>query len=227
MRTLIYVPIIHTPADLGSLAEHVKERGVMHLGEDIWEKHRKAVEGFWVAVTAYFASMNVAGMKIYQDGMVAEGEVGHKIVEEGVKLGSKNYELLSMLLKNGAVLVKTEDFRFVKEERDRLVEITQAKSTLRKLIAFLKYKLVKNRLLNKRDEYIARRINETLNRDEKAIAFIGAYHDIKRYLPRGIIVIEVKAAKKVREYHSLLPFYNKNKKRFERLGKYIAAKVVV
>jgi len=28
-------------------------------------------------------------MKIYQDGMVADGEVGMKIVEQGIKSGSK------------------------------------------------------------------------------------------------------------------------------------------
>jgi len=37
-------------------------------------------------------------MKIYQDGIVAEGEIGKKIVEETSKSGSKNYQLVSRLL---------------------------------------------------------------------------------------------------------------------------------
>ncbi len=224
MRTLIYVPVIHTSADLGSLAKDVAKRGIADLGEDIWEKHIAAVEKFWDVISGYFDSIDVSGMKIYQDGMVADGEIGQKIVEEGAKSGSRNYELVARLIKKGAILVKTEDFKLVKEERDRLVAIMQSKSITHKLIAFIKYKLTKDSLLNKRDKFIAKSIDESLSQDETGIIFIGAYHNIKKRLPKSIRISEIKDARIVKEYQMLLPFYKKHKERFEELSRYLISK---
>jgi hypothetical protein len=223
MRKLIYVPIIHTSADLGSIAKQVNKRGITGFGEKFWKRHRETIVGFWNSIIKYFEDLAVKGFKIYQDGMVADGEVGQKIVEEGVKSGSKNYEVISKLLKRGAILMKTEDFRLVKEERDRFLKIIHAKTRVEKLHGFLKYKLTKNILLNKRDDFIAKRIADTLNQGETGIIFIGAYHNIKKRLSEHIQVIEVKDADMVKEYQRLIPFYHKHKKRFEELGKYLVS----
>jgi hypothetical protein len=225
MRTLIYVPIIHTSADLGSIAKDVTKRGIANLGEQVWTKHRETVEGFWDAISHYFDSEDAKGMKLYQDGMIAEDEVGMKIVQDTAKAGSKNYQLLLKLLEKGAVLVKTEDFKLVKQEYDRLLSITQAKSTIRKIIAFLKYKLVKNRLLNKRDDFIAKRISQTLKPGERGILLIGAFHNIKKRLPESVQIKEIKDLKKVRKYQKLLPFHNKYKEQFDKLGSYLVSEV--
>jgi pheromone shutdown protein TraB len=226
MRTLIYIPVIHTSADLGSIAKEVAKRGIRDLGQELWEKHRKTVEGFWDVVSDYFDSIDVKDMKIYQDGMVAEDEVGKKIAEDTAKAGSKNYQLILKLLDRGAVLVKTEDFKLVKKEYDRMLAITQAKSITKKIIAFIKYKLVKVILLNRRDNFIANRIEQTLKAEEKAILFIGAFHNIKKRLPKDIQIKEVKDVAKVKRYQKLLPFYNKNGKQFDELGKYLVSDVV-
>ena len=225
MRTLIYVPVIHSSADLGSIAKDVAAGGIKHLGEEIWLEHRKAVEGFWDAVSRYFDSIDVSGMNVYQDGMVAEGEVGHRIVQETAGAGSKNYQLLSRLLERGASLVKTEDLRLVKQEHDRLIAITQAKSTTRKIMAFIRYKLVKNILLNKRDAYIAARIDETLGDPGQGILFIGAFHDVRRRLPKDIRVRELKDVDKIRRYQRLLPFHKRFRKQFDELGQYVVSEV--
>lgn len=225
MRELIYIPVIHTSADLGSLAGDVTKRGIADLGEDVWKEHQRTVEGLWDAISHYFDSIDVSGMKIYQDGMVADGEVGQKIVEEGIKSGSKNYEIISKLLQKGAILIKTEVFKLVKKERDRLLAITQAKTITQKIIAFIRYKLIKNRLLNERDNYIAKRIDETLNNGAAGIIFIGAYHNIKERLPKDIQITEIKDVNKVRGYQRLLPFYNKNRKQFEELSRYLVSEI--
>jgi len=225
MRTLIYVPIIHTSADLGSMAKDITKRGVATLGEQVWTKHRSTVEGFWNVISDYFDSIEVKDMKIYQDGLVADGEIGEKIVEETFKAGSKNYQLVSKLLERGAVLVKTEDFSLVKEEYNRLLAITQAKSTIHKIIAFAKYKLLKAILLNKRDGFIAKRIDQTLKENEKAVLFIGALHKIRKKLPKDIQVREIKDSSKVRKYQKLLPFHNRYGKQFDELGKYLMSEV--
>jgi hypothetical protein len=225
MRTLIYVPVIHTSADLGTIAKEINKRGIKDLGQELWEKHRRTVEGFCNVVSDYFDSMDVDGVKIYQDGMVAEDEVGKRIAEDTAKAGSKNYQLILRLLEKGAILMKTEDFKLVKKEYNRVRAITQAKSTSRKIVAFIKYKLIKTILLNKRDAFIAGRIDQTLKADEKAILFIGAFHNIIKRLPKSIQVKEIKDADKVKKYQKLLPFYHKKGKQFDVMGKYLVSKV--
>jgi hypothetical protein len=225
MRILIYVPIIHTSADLGSIAKDVAKRGIASLGEEIWREHGKTVEGFWDAISRYFDSTDVKGMKIYQDGMVADGEVGQKIVEQTAKAGSKNYQLVSRLLERRAILVKTEDLELVKEEYNRLLAITQATSIMQKIVGFIRYKFVKKRLLDKRDDYIARRIEQTLEEGERAILFIGAFHRIKNRLPASIQIKEVKDTQKLKRYQKLLPFHSKYGKHFDELSKYLVSEV--
>lgn len=225
MRTLIYVPIIHTSADLGSLAKDVTKRGVADLGTEAWQKHQKTVEGFWHTLLLYFNCVDGLGLKIYQDGMVAEADIGAKIVEEGLRSKSKNYELVDMLIKQGAALVKTEDFNLVKEERDRLITITQAKSTIRRLAAFIKYNFIKSGLLRKRDKFIAQRINETLKPRERGVLFIGAFHNVQKWLAKDIQIREIKDTKKIRKYYRLLPYHLKHKQQFEELSKYLISKV--
>jgi hypothetical protein len=225
MRTLILVPVIHTGADLGSLAKDVSKGSLASFGEDILKEHNSAVEKFWSVISNYFETVDASGMKIYQDGMLADGAMAQKIVEEALKSGSRNYEIVASLMKRGAVLIRTEDFNLLKEERDRLVAMTQAKSLISTLIALIKYKLAKLGLLNRRDEYIARRIAETLSHDEKGILFIGAYHNIKGRLPSDIKIIEIKDTRKVREYLQLLPHYNKYRSRFEELKQYLISQI--
>ena len=227
MRQLILVPIIHMSADLGTIAQDVNKKGIAGFGEEFWKGHKETVSGFWDSIAQYFTGLEVKGYKIYQDGMVGEGEVGEKIVEEAAKSGSKNHEIVSSLLKRGAVLVKTEDFVLVKEEHDRLLAITKARSTIKKLNAFARYKLMKNRLLNKRDDYIAKRIDETLRDEERGIIFIGAFHNIKKRLPESIQILEIKETEKIREYQKLLLFYKRNKERFKELGTYLTSNIEV
>ncbi len=212
-------------ADLGSIAKHVDKRGIAGFGEEFWKKHRETVSMFWDSISDYFANLEVKDVKIYQDGLVADGQVGQKIVEEGVKSGSKNYEIIDGLLKKGAILVQTEDFPLVKEERDRIVKITQAKTTTGKLVAYLKYRLAKNRLLRKRDDYIARRINETLADAEEGILFVGAYHNIIPKLAGRIQTVKVKDVEKVRDYQGSLLSFRKDKDRFDQLAKYLISPV--
>ena len=224
MRTLLYVPVIHMAADLGTLAPDVAKRGIVGLGEEVWEKHVETVEEFWNSLVRYFDRLEVSNFKIYQDGLVANGDMGQKIVEEGLKSGSKNYEIISKLIQKGAVLVKTEDFALVAKEREHLIELTGARTRMEKLNAYLKYKLSKNHLLKKRDRFIADRINETLNQGETGILFIGAYHDIIPMLDKDIQVKEIKEIQKIRDYQKAF-LYRKDKKRFEALADYLISPI--
>ncbi len=225
MRTLLCVPIIHTSADLGSLAPEVHRRGLENFGEDTWRDHLETIDGFWDALSAYFDSIPVSGAKIFQDGMIADGELGLKIVQEVEKAGSKNHRLISRLLQKGAILMRTEDFALVKKERDHLLKIIQAKTTVRKFLALIVYKLSKKRLLRQRDASIAQRIDQALGEGETGILFIGAYHNIMPRLARDIRIQEIRDVRKIREYQSLLSSYPKHQKRFAGLSRYLISKV--
>ena len=56
-RTLYYVPIIHSEADLGSLGPAVVSRGIAGLGREFWERHTAAVAAFWTAIGAWCDSL--------------------------------------------------------------------------------------------------------------------------------------------------------------------------
>lgn len=221
MRRLLYVPIIHTEADLGSVGQDVAKRGLRQFGEILWKRHQETVLSFWESIASYFDSIEVSGFKIFQDGMVADGELGMTIVREAVKADSRNYQVVSELIRKGAILVKTEDFNFVREERDWIIRITQAKSRAQKLDAAIKYKLAKNNLLDKRDKFIAKQINDTLQEGGMGILFIGAFHNVRKWLQQDIHVAELKDINKVKEYQKLLPFYRSNKEKVEKLSMYL------
>jgi len=227
MRKLFYIPIIHTSADMGSLSKAVTERGINQLGENIWSEHVATVHKFWDSIADYCASLPAGGMKIYQDGLVADGEIGAKIVAAGAQAGSRNYEIVQELVRRGAQIVRTEDFRLVLEERNRLLAIVQTQTFGAKILALFKYRLIKRRLLNRRDEFIARRIGETLSDGETGILFIGADHRVQPNLPNDIKVIETKEAQQVREYQKMLIFSRWRSRRFAELSRYLVAEVVV
>lgn len=225
MKNLIYVPMIHMKADLGHVGEEIKKRGIAGIGEDVWKEHIEAVSGFWKAIEDFFDITDVRGFKIYQDGMAADGEIGMMIVADGVKKGSKNYEIIAGLLTRGAVLVKTEDFSFLKKEYDRLIEIIGAKTPLEKIITYLKYRFTKRNLLAKRDKFIAGRIAETLRDGETGILFVGAFHEVEDILPNDIRIIALKDVRKLRDYQR--KFFLMDKSTAEEFAGYLAAPVEI
>ncbi|MEK6758187.1 MAG: hypothetical protein AABY51_00250 [Deltaproteobacteria bacterium] len=225
MRKLYYVPIIHTSADLGVIGGEAARRGVAGLGEDVWTKHVEIVSGFWQALEDYFSAFDAAGVRIYQDGMMTDGELGERIVKEGAAKGSKNFMILLGLLKKGAVLMKTEDFALLRKEYTLLLEISKAARPVGKLLSYLMYRLIKNRLLKKRDCYIAGMINDTLKDQETGVLFVGAYHDVRTGLSDDIQVTELKDTKKVREYQSKFIHPERYKNEITALSQYLISAV--
>ena len=227
MRTLIYVPIIHSVADMGSLGEELKRKSVSGLGENLWQKHVDAVKGYWEAIESYFENIDiyVKGIKIFQDGMFVDGEMGMKLIGDGVKSGSKNSEIVLKLINRGAILIKTEDFKMVKDEYDGLQLIIKSKSNVKKLIQLLRYKMLKPIFLRRRDRFIAETIDKTLEPNETGILFIGAYHNVMKRLPKDITVIELKEVAKIRKYQKTIQSRSKIKiHQLERLTEYMVKK---
>ncbi|MFH1295864.1 MAG: hypothetical protein ABIJ04_01145 [Bacteroidota bacterium] len=224
MRTLIYVPIIHTSADMGSLGKELKSKSVSQLGENKWQTHTDTVNSYWDTIESYFQSIDIKikGIKIYQDGMFVDGVQAMEIINEGIKSGSKNSEIVSSLIDRGAILIKTEDFKMVKDEYDGLQSIIKAKNKLLKLLLWARYKISKPIFLIRRDIFMAGRIANTLGQNETGILFIGAYHNITKRLPKDIKVIEFKEIAKIRKYQKTLQSDSKSKThQLEKLTQYI------
>lgn len=200
MRKLLYVPILHLGADLGSIAADATRRGKALVGEQAWQRHRATITTFWERLRTFFQDLPAEGLKIYQDGMLARGAAGRKIVEEAAQKGSWNYRLILDLCERGAELMLTEDYQLAKKERDLLVALSKSERLGRKVGAYLKYRLIKGRLLKKRDRFIADRIDKTLGDNETGVLFLGASHAIHAWLPRDIEVISIKDRGKILKY---------------------------
>ncbi len=227
MSKLYLVPIIHTSTDMGSLASALDKRATAELGHELWQKHKETISGFWDSIARFFDSIDVNGFKVYQDGLVVNGEDGSKIVNQGVKDRSRNYEIISCLLQRGAILVRTEDISLVKKEYACISKMAHAESFCQREIAALRYRLAQGQLLKQRDNFIAMRINETLREGETGILFIGAYHNIISKLSGDIKINEVKETEKVSKYQRSLSSWRRDKRAFEQLAAYLISPVTL
>jgi hypothetical protein len=191
---------------MGTLGAELRRKSASGVGETKWQKHTDTVNGYWDAIESYFENIDryIPGIKIYQDGMFVDGEMAMKIIEEGIKSGSKNSEIVSKLIGRGAILIKTEDFKMVKDEYDGLQSILKSKTNIKKLFLLLRYKISKPIFLKRRDKFIATTIDITLGENETGILFIGAYHNIMKRLSKDITVIELKEIAKIRKYQKAI-----------------------
>ena len=148
---------------------------------------------------------------------MAAGDLGQKIIEGGARKGSRNYLIVLDLMKRGGEIRKTEDIALLKEEYNRILKLAQTKSPWEKSTAYIGYGGHKDRLMEKRDRFIANTINETLNEGETGVLFIGAYHDVSPHLAKDIAIKEIKDIARVRKYFKEL-VSGKDKERFEKLA---------
>ncbi len=220
MRKLLYVPIIHTEFDMGSVASAIEGKSASLCGEERWAKHKETVAKFWQSLTRYFDSLDATNLKIYQDGLPADGELGRKIIEEGARRGSKNHELILNMMQRGAEIRRTEDPSLLQEEYKYITRLARSKSFAEKALAYAGYKLRKGRLMDERDKFIAKTLNETLKEGETGVLLMGSHHNVAPYLAKDIAVEEVKEREKVNAYFKELASRG-DERRFEQLAEYL------
>lgn len=196
MRRLLCVPIIHEEADLGSAGTALTRRSATLFGEQRWKVHQEVVGAFWEGVESYLHTFDPARLKLYQDGLAADGPLGRRIVEEAAARGSRNYRLIFELVRRGAEVRKTEDPLLLLRERESLLRLIQQ----REAQASPQEVEEKERLLGERDAFIAGTVGATLKEGEIGVLFIGAYHDVLSRLARDIAVEPVKDPKTVQAY---------------------------
>ncbi|MBF8267841.1 MAG: hypothetical protein HW388_1349 [Dehalococcoidia bacterium] len=214
MRRLLYVPIIHEEIDLGSLGEALAQESAALSGSDRWARHKETLRAFWESVAAYLGSFDPRLLRLYQDGMVAEGEMGMRIVQEGARRGSRNYQLILELLSRGAELRKTEDPLLLLAEHAHLVGRSPGVVSSRE----------RDSLMEERDAFIAGAINGTLQEGEVGVLFIGAGHGVLPHLDGDVSVHGVKDPEKLRMYMQEL-LLGAEPRKLAALARYVAAPV--
>ena len=184
-RRLLHIPIIHTQADMGALGEAFRRALVSKLGEAFrralvsklgeqgWQHNVDLVDQVWTAIEKGLAGLNLRYelLRIYQDGLPV---CGHelRIVKELARAGSRNHRLLLAMHQRGATIMGTESAELLVEEyqlAQRLAANSQPNAAERTLA---------RSLLERRDQFVATRINATLKPRETAIVFLGLLHSL-------------------------------------------------
>ena len=189
MRRLIYVPVIHTEADMGSVAEPLKKEYIKRYGPKRWDEHTGAINSMWRGIRQriFDLGLNYQKIKIYQDGLpVCNKELA--IASDLAQAGNENYMIILELVQRGAKLIGTEDPGLLLEEYNYIKDITKINNLKEKDEAIQKYEKKAWDILERRDEYIANRIAKTLMEEETGILFMGMRHRVDEKLPKDIEV---------------------------------------
>ncbi|MEK7242001.1 MAG: hypothetical protein AAB048_04440, partial [Planctomycetota bacterium] len=65
MRRLIYVPIIHTQIDMGSLSAQLEQEYIKKFGQARWLEHKQAVEKIWMETEKRLTQLQTPVQKVY------------------------------------------------------------------------------------------------------------------------------------------------------------------
>jgi hypothetical protein len=192
------VPIIHTRADLGSLSGLLRQLYIGKAGQREWNRHVESVEDMWEAVRRAVEALELpsTGVRLYQDGLP---DCGHEmeIVRDLAQAGSLNHRLLLELVAQGAVLVGTESPELLLQEYEFAQQILISLDSDERGSLIQRQRELGKVLLEKRDRYIAERIDKTLGRGETGLIFLGMLHSLKGLLPSDIQVTRLRHARRL------------------------------
>jgi hypothetical protein len=188
-RTLIYLPIVHTPADMGALKDSVTRATLERVGRLGLSRKETAVRRVWDEIEPALAALNLSydRVRLYQDGLPVCGREA-QIVTELAQAGSRNHQLLLRLMAKGATLMGTEAADLLVEEY-QLARQSLGRRPSRAAGRAAAPRSAGEALLQRRDRFMARQINETLKRGETGILFLGMLHSVDKYLATDIKVI--------------------------------------
>lgn len=189
-RRLIWIPIVHTEADLGNMAESVRNLYVRKMGRAKWAKHVADIDRLWREIRAKVKGMHLdySKVRLYQDGLP---DCGHEeqIVRDLARAGSQNHQLLADLMERGATIMGTESPELLLEEYNLAREALVASGGGQPRRASPRQSQISKAILEKRDRHIGARIAETLQPGETGLAFLGALHSLAGRLPPDIEIL--------------------------------------
>jgi len=180
------IPIVHGEKEMGSLKSDISEMIDRKFGKERRDQHRKDVALFWENLRTITKTvldyLDGPLIRVYQDGMPIGGEMGTKLVAMGAKDGIPNHQIVLSIIEHGGTLEKTESPTLLKEEYEIIKAIVNAKTDAEREALSEKHKHRLYDLTIERDKYIAERINESLADGQYGMLFIGATHDVARYI---------------------------------------------
>jgi hypothetical protein len=175
---------------MGALSESVQRLKIQRLGRRGWERNVNLVDQFWTQIEQVVQSLSMPRqpLLVYQDGLPVCGrEI--EIVADLAKAGSRNHRLLLQLREKGAVLMGTESSALLVEEYQLMKQALAAGKAEVAAHGEARRNALRDSLLKRRDQYIARRINETLLAGETGLIFLGVLHSLAEWLDKDIHVI--------------------------------------
>lgn len=226
MRQLLYVPMMHDQADLGSLGSALARKTAALTGARRWTIHKETMHKFWETVATYLRSFDPRHLKLYQDGLPVGGKMARRVVEEAAQKGSKNYQLVLDLLHKGSELRQTEDPALLLREHENIRMSVQEEWAGTERRSAQHYQLEADRLTSERDQVIANIINATLKESEVGVLFIGAHHNVVSHLPADISVTAIKDREQVMAYFEEL-LYGQDEKRLAALAENLTCPVII
>ena len=189
-RTLVYFPIVHTQADMGAMGESIERLKVKRLGRRGWERNVNLVGRLWTQIEQAVESLVLPyeRVRVYQDGLPVCGrEV--EIVTELAKANSRNHQLLLRLSEKGATIMGTESSELLVEEYQLVKGVFASGNPEFAGGEGARQRALRDSLLIRRDQYIARRINDTLRMGETGLIFLGMLHSLGPWLDKDIRVV--------------------------------------
>ena len=182
----MYVPIIHTQADLDELGATVQRIKTNNFGRRRFAQSADLVDKMWREIEDTVESLPIetGNTRVYQDGLpVCPHEA--RIISELAEAGSRNYKLLLRMESRGAMLMGTENPDLLVEEYQLAVTGLNSGGAGGKR----QRELRSAALLEKRDRFIAARINSTLQPGETGVLFLGMLHSVRPFLERDMDVV--------------------------------------
>jgi hypothetical protein len=176
---LIIIPIAHTEADLGSAAVAARRATEQRYGRDSWARKQRLLHEAWDRVEEWARATPIAPGRafVFQDGLPVCGREA-EIVDDLVAKGSRNGQILRLLMDRGAAITGTESPALLIKELERLNAAGDQPGT----------SAAAQQLLGQRDRYIATRIDETLMPGSTGILFVGLSHNVAACLPADVAV---------------------------------------
>jgi hypothetical protein len=145
------------------------------------------VDKMWEKIESVAASLPLVQgtVRVYQDGLPVCGHE-RQIVADLAGAGNRNHRLLMELEARGATLMGTESPNLLVEEYQLATAAFASGAAIR---TDIRQRELRDALLEKRDRFIADRINRTLGAGESGILFLGMLHEAAKYLDSGIDVV--------------------------------------
>ncbi|MGA2001249.1 MAG: hypothetical protein ABSG52_14765 [Terriglobales bacterium] len=188
-RTLILIPIIHTEADMGALREPIQRMKAAKLGEKSLERNSEMVNRLWTQIEQTIEGLAISyeRVRVYQDGLPVCGRE-LEIVSELAKAGSRNHQLLLKLKEKGATIMGTESSELLVEEY-QLLQQAFAEPRSKVPARAVSQGRILDSLLQRRDQFLAARINTTLQQGETGLLLLGMLHSAELWLAKDIRVV--------------------------------------